>query len=52
MKVSDMAKKKILTIEELKAIAPKKLSKLGEWYLSDDPNKLHIVIHDMRAVLR
>lgn len=30
-----------------------KLSKLAEWYLSDDPNKLHIAeVLDMRAVLR
>lgn len=29
-----------------------RMNKLGEWYFSDDPNKLHVVIHDMRAVLR
>ena len=47
-----MAKKKIYTKEELLAKMPKRMNKLGEWYFSDDPNKLHVVIHDMRAVLR
>ena len=44
-----MAKKKIYTKEELLAKMPKRMNKLGEWYFSDDPNKLHVVIHDMRA---
>lgn len=30
----------------------KMMNKLEKWYFSDDPNKLHVVIHDMRAVLR
>nr|DAO86257.1 MAG TPA: hypothetical protein [Caudoviricetes sp.] len=47
-----MAKKKIYTKEELLAKMPKRMNKLGEWYFSDDPNKLQVVIHDMRAVLR
>lgn len=47
-----MAKKKIYTKEELLAKMPKRMNKLGGWYFSDDPNKLHVVIHDMRAVLR
>lgn len=45
-----MAKKKIYTKEELLTKMPKRMNKLGEWYFSDDPNKLHVVIHDMRAV--
>ena len=47
-----MPKKKIYTKEELLAKMPKRMNKLGKWYFSDDPNKLHVVIHDMRAVLR
>ena len=47
-----MEKKKIYTKEELLAKMPKRMNKLGEWYFSDDPNKLHVVIRDMRAVLR
>lgn len=50
-KTVKMAKKNY-TKEELLAKMPKKMNKLGEWYFSDDPNKLHVVIHDMRAVLR
>ena len=46
-----MAKKKI-TKEMLIAAKPHKLNKFGEWYLSDDPNKLYVEIKDMRAVLR
>jgi hypothetical protein len=47
-----MAKKKIYTKEELLAKMPKRMNKLGKWYFSDDPDKLQVIIHDMRAVLR
>ncbi len=46
-----MAKKKI-TKDVLVAMKPKRLNRFGEWYLSDDPNKLYVEIKDMRAVLR
>lgn len=29
-----------------------RLSKLGEWLLSDNPSKMYVEIKDMRAVLR
>lgn len=41
-----------MTKERLVALSAKNLSKFGTWYLSDDPNKLHIEIKDMRAVLK
>ena len=31
---------------------PKKLNKLGEWFFSDDEDKLYVEVKDMRAVLR
>ena len=51
-KVQNYGKEKDLYKEELLAKMPKRMNKLGEWYFSDDPNKLHVVIRDMRAVLR
>lgn len=47
-----MAKKKIYTKEELLAKMLKMMNKLEKWYFSDDPNIFHVVIRDMRAVLR
>lgn len=47
-----MAKKKIYTKEELFAKMLKMMNKLEKWYFSDDPNIFHVVIRDMRAVLR
>lgn len=44
-------KKKISKIE-LRALMPKKLNKYGEWFFSDDKDKLYVEIKDMRAVLR
>lgn len=51
-KAQNYGKEKIYTKEELLAKMPKRMNKLGKWYFSDDPNKLHVVIRDMRAVLR
>lgn len=31
---------------------PEKLNKLGEWFFSDDKDKLYVEIKDMRAVLK
>ena len=47
-----MARKKKLTKSELRATLPEKLNKLGEWYFSDDKDKLYAEIKDMRAVLK
>lgn len=47
-----MAKKKIYTKEELLAKMLKMMNKLEKWYFSDDPSIFHVVIRDMRAVLR
>lgn len=44
--------KKKTSKSELRAIMPEKLSKYGEWYFSDDKDKLYVEIKDMRAVLR
>lgn len=35
-------KKEHMTKKELRALLPKKLNKLGEWYFSDDHDKLHL----------
>lgn len=43
------ANKAKMTKEELRALLPQKLNRLGEWILSN--NELG-VIHDMRAVLK
>lgn len=39
-------------LEKIKANKNRRLSKLGEWYMSDAPDKLHVEIYDMRAILR
>lgn len=47
-----MAAKKTMTKEELRAMFPEKLSKFGEWLFSDDSDKFHAEILDMKAVLK
>lgn len=44
--------KKKLTKQELRALLPEKLNKLGEWFFSDDTGKLYVEVKDMRAVLK
>lgn len=44
--------KRKMSKSEYRAIMPKKLNKYGEWYFSDDKNKLYVEIKDMRAVLK
>jgi hypothetical protein len=44
--------KRKITREELRVMMPKKLNKLGEWFFSDDEDKLYVEVKDMRAVLR
>lgn len=44
--------KKKISKSELRALMPKKLSKYGEWFFSDDKDKLYVEIKDMRAVLK
>ena len=46
------SKKKNISREELRALMPKKLNKLGEWFFSNDEDKLYVEVKDMRAVLR
>lgn len=48
---TNQSKKKI-SREELRALMPKKLNKLGEWFFSNDIDKLYVEINDMRAVLK
>jgi len=43
--------KRRMTKEELRAILPKRLNKLGEWMLNHDESE-NWVINDMRAVLK
>lgn len=47
-----MASKKTFTKEELRAMFPGKLSKIGEWLLSDDDSHPRFEILDMKAVLK
>jgi hypothetical protein len=47
-----MARKKKLSKSELRAMLPEKLNKFGEWFFSDDKDKLYVEIKDMRAVLK
>ena len=44
--------KRKISREELRAMMPKKLNKLGEWFFSDDEDKLYVEGKDMSAVLR
>jgi hypothetical protein len=46
------SKKKNISREELRALMPKKLNKLGEWFFSNDEDKLYVEVKDMRAVLK
>lgn len=44
--------KRLMTMEELRSMMPKKLNAYGKWFFSDDKDKFNIEVHDMRAVLR
>lgn len=44
--------KRKLSKEELRALLPEKLNKLGEWFFSEDSGKLYVEVKDMRAVLK
>lgn len=46
------SKKKNISREELRALMPKKLNKLGEWFFSNDEDKLYVEVKDMRPVLK
>lgn len=39
-------------LERIKAQKHQRLNKLGEWYYSNDPNKLSVEVHDWKAVLK
>lgn len=47
-----MATKNKISRDELRAFMPKRLNKLGEWFFSNDKDKLYVEIADMRAALR
>lgn len=52
MTMATKTKRKMMTREELRAMMPKKLNKLGEWFFSNDEDKLYVEVKDMRAVLK
>lgn len=52
MNMATKIRRKKMTIEELRAMMPKKLNKLDEWFFSNDEDKLYVEVKDMRAVLK
>lgn len=52
MTMATKIKRRKMTRDELRAMMPKKLNKLGEWFFSNDEDKLYVEVKDMRAVLK